>query len=113
MPTNCSVCRPQAPEWLKEFAAKGWTVIREAIPKDKALAYAEKGYEWLESWDGLGFDRNDPSTRDAAHLSWSSRGGLYNRYGSVQAVAARRPEPTRRALRLRPGHPESFAQWAR
>lgn len=68
----------QNPEWLQDFHAKGWTVVREAIPKENALAYADKGYEWLESWK-LGFDRNDPSTRKTENLPWHIRGGLYVR----------------------------------
>ncbi|KAJ9365701.1 hypothetical protein C8Q69DRAFT_469814 [Paecilomyces variotii] len=70
----------KSPEWLVELQTKGWTVVREAIPKEKALEYADKGYEWLESWN-LGFNRSDPSTRKTANLPWHIRGGLYNRYG--------------------------------
>ncbi|PWY63141.1 hypothetical protein BO83DRAFT_371582 [Aspergillus eucalypticola CBS 122712] len=68
------------PDWLVELHTKGWTVVRGALPRETALAYANKAYEWLESWD-LGFDRKDPSTRKAANLPWHTRGGLYSRYG--------------------------------
>jgi hypothetical protein len=68
----------QAPSWMTELDAQGWTVVPEAIPKAKALAYAEKGHEWLESWE-LGYDRNDTSTHKAANLPWHIRGGLYAR----------------------------------
>ncbi|OJZ85436.1 hypothetical protein ASPFODRAFT_165485 [Aspergillus luchuensis CBS 106.47] len=70
----------QQPDWLVELHTKGWTVVRGALPRDRALAYADKAYEWLESWD-LGFDRKDPSTRKAANLPWHTHGGLYSRYG--------------------------------
>ncbi|PYI21809.1 hypothetical protein BO99DRAFT_400481 [Aspergillus violaceofuscus CBS 115571] len=69
-----------SPEWLQHLQTRGWTVVREAIPRAKALGYAEKGYEWLESWN-LGFNRHDPTTRKATNLPWNLRGGLYNRYG--------------------------------
>ena len=67
----------QHPDWLVELHTKGWTVVRGALPRDRALAYADKGYEWLESWN-LGFDRKDPSTRKTANLPWHTRVGLYN-----------------------------------
>ena len=65
---------------MQELRSKGWTVVKETISKEKALAYADEGYKWLESWD-LGYKRNDPSTRKAANLPWHIRGGLYARYG--------------------------------
>lgn len=55
-------------------------MVREAVSKEKALAYADKGYEWLESW-GLGFDRHDRSTHKTKNLPWHVRGGLYFKYG--------------------------------
>ncbi|OJJ08889.1 hypothetical protein ASPVEDRAFT_48021 [Aspergillus versicolor CBS 583.65] len=70
----------ETPKWLVELSTKGWTVVHETIPKVKALEYADKAYDWLESWN-LGFDRNDPSTRKASNLPYHIRGGLYNAYG--------------------------------
>jgi hypothetical protein len=66
------------PKWLVELHTKGWTVVPQTIAREKALAYAEKAYQWLESWN-LGYVRKDPSTRNAAHLPFHTRGGLYNR----------------------------------
>lgn len=66
------------PKWLVELHTKGWTVVPQVIAREKALAYAEKAYQWLESWN-LGFDRKNPNTRNAAHLPSHTRGGLYNR----------------------------------
>ncbi|PYH91873.1 hypothetical protein BO71DRAFT_401033 [Aspergillus ellipticus CBS 707.79] len=68
------------PDWVTEIITNGWTVVSGAVPRENALAYAEKGYEWLESWK-LGFDRKDPSTRKAANLPFHIRGGIYNRNG--------------------------------
>lgn len=62
---------------MKEIDSRGWTVVPKAIAREKALAYANKGYDWLESWN-LGYNRQDPSTRNAANLPWHIRGGLYN-----------------------------------
>lgn len=66
------------PNWLVDLHTKGWTVVSQTIPREKALAYAENAYQWLESWK-LGFDRKNSDTRNATHLPSHTRGGLYNR----------------------------------
>jgi hypothetical protein len=66
------------PKWLVDLHTKGWTVVPQTISREKAVAYAEKAYQWLESWK-LGFDRKNPDTRNATHLPFHTRGGLYNR----------------------------------
>lgn len=71
-------CVHEIPDWLVELHRKGWTVVPRIIPREKALAYAENAYQWLESWK-LGFDRNNSKTRNASHLPFHTRGGLYNR----------------------------------
>ena len=63
---------------MHNLRSKGWTLVPKTIPREKALAYAEKGHEWLESW-GRGYDRNDPSTRKTENLPFFIRGGLYAR----------------------------------
>ncbi|OAA65645.1 Phytanoyl-CoA dioxygenase [Niveomyces insectorum RCEF 264] len=70
----------ERPDWLTKFYAKGWTVVPKAISREKALAYADRGYDWLESWN-LGFDRKDRSTYKTEKLPWYARSGLYARYG--------------------------------
>ncbi|KAL2677325.1 hypothetical protein Neosp_011094 [[Neocosmospora] mangrovei] len=68
------------PEWMRKLHDNGWTIINETISKEKALAYADKGHEWLESWN-LGYKRDDPSSRKETKVPWHIRGGLYARYG--------------------------------
>ncbi|KAI8169755.1 hypothetical protein K4K49_010908 [Colletotrichum sp. SAR 10_70] len=67
-------------EWLETLRTKGWTIVPETIPKDKALTYADKAYSWLEDW-GYGFNRTDPATRGPAHLPFTHRAGIFNRFG--------------------------------
>ncbi|KAJ0120016.1 hypothetical protein J7T55_000869 [Diaporthe amygdali] len=68
------------PPWMHELRTRGWTVVPEAISRGIALQYADKAYEWLESWK-LGYDRQDNSTRRASHLPYTHRAGIYARYG--------------------------------
>ncbi|KAI8232826.1 hypothetical protein K4K54_011477 [Colletotrichum sp. SAR 10_86] len=70
----------QDQEWLETLRTKGWTIVPETIPKDKALKYADKAYSWLEDW-GYGFNRTDPATRGPAHLPFTHRAGIFNRFG--------------------------------
>ncbi|KAL4874296.1 hypothetical protein BJY04DRAFT_212189 [Aspergillus karnatakaensis] len=65
---------------MNELHTKGWTIVPETIPREKALEYADRAYSWLEGW-GFGYDRNDPSTRKAANLPFTHRGGIFARYG--------------------------------
>ncbi|KAI8316330.1 hypothetical protein K4K59_000231 [Colletotrichum sp. SAR11_240] len=67
-------------EWLETLRTKGWTIVPETIPKNKALKYADKAYSWLEDW-GYGFNRADPATRGPAHLPFTHRAGIFNRFG--------------------------------
>ncbi|VUC30168.1 unnamed protein product [Clonostachys rosea] len=69
-----------APEWLNTLHDKGWTTVPGTIPREKALAYADKCYTWLEEW-GFGYDRKDPSTRKGTNLPYTHRNGIFARYG--------------------------------
>ncbi|KAJ5621819.1 hypothetical protein N7528_005051 [Penicillium herquei] len=69
-----------APSWLNDLHTRGWAIVPETIPKEKALHYASEAYSWLESW-GLGYQRSDPSTRKEENLPFTHRNGIFNRYG--------------------------------
>lgn len=68
------------PEWLQHLKERGWAIVPGVISPEKAQGYVDRMHDWLEKW-GIGYNRNDPSTRFAKYLPWHSRGGLYNRYG--------------------------------
>ena len=88
--------RGAEPEWLKQLHSQGelfsvgcrcstdnetgWCVVPGVISEEKAKSYADQAYQWVESF-GLGYDRNDPSTRTLDKLHYFHKGGLTNRYG--------------------------------
>ena len=55
--------------------------MKGVIPKDQALAYADKAYDFVESF-GLGFDRNDRSTWTLDKMPFFVKGGLFHKYGA-------------------------------
>ena len=61
--------------------ASGWCIVKGLLPKDKAKAYEDGAYEFLESF-GLGFDRNDHSTWVPEKMPYYYKGGLIFSYGS-------------------------------
>lgn len=50
-----------SPEYLKELYTKGYVVVPNVIPQDRAAAYVQDANEWLKGF-GKGFDINDKST---------------------------------------------------
>jgi len=70
-------------DWRDQLRDDGYAVVKGAIPRDRALAYRQKAFDWLESW-GRGFDRNDPKTFGDEHLPINKRGGMYFHYGLAQ-----------------------------
>ncbi|KXJ86473.1 hypothetical protein Micbo1qcDRAFT_126324 [Microdochium bolleyi] len=50
-------------DWRDDLVRDGYAVIKGAIPRDRALGYADKMLALAESF-GLGYDRND---RDSVH----------------------------------------------
>ncbi|OCF32459.1 hypothetical protein I316_05885 [Kwoniella heveanensis BCC8398] len=67
-------------DWRDELATKGWTVVKGAVPRERALSYRERMFEWLESFP-LGFKRDDPSTWTNEHLPVHAKGGMFWSYG--------------------------------
>jgi hypothetical protein len=53
-------------------------VVKNVISEEKAAAYVERMYKWLEGF-GNGFKRDDRSTWRVSKLPYFSKGGLYNR----------------------------------
>ncbi|WWD16297.1 hypothetical protein CI109_100723 [Kwoniella shandongensis] len=71
---------PKFGDWRDELAIKGWTVVRRAVPTERALKYREEMFDWLESFP-LGFKRDDPSTWTNEHLPVHMKGGMFHGYG--------------------------------
>ncbi|WOO83354.1 uncharacterized protein LOC62_05G006881 [Vanrija pseudolonga] len=63
-----------------ELDVKGYTVVRGAIPPERAAEYVDQMYQWLESF-GRGFKRDDRSTWHVNTVPKFDKGGLFHRYG--------------------------------
>jgi hypothetical protein len=63
----------QSPEWLQQLRTQGFAVVPGVIPRERAEAYADRMYQWVEDF-GLGFDRNDPSTRTKDKIHFFYKG---------------------------------------
>ncbi|WRT66777.1 uncharacterized protein IL334_003740 [Kwoniella shivajii] len=72
--------QPLFGDWRDELSLKGYTVVKGAIPREKALEYRERAFQWLESFP-LGFDRNDVKTWKNASLPVHMKGGMFHGYG--------------------------------
>lgn len=68
----------------------GFAVIKEAVPRDRALGYADDIYSWLEGF-GLGYNRNDPSTIKEECLPIINPKGLLMAYGAPHEVRSANP----------------------
>ncbi|KAH7024815.1 phytanoyl-CoA dioxygenase [Microdochium trichocladiopsis] len=49
------------PDFRAELAENGFAIIKGAIPRERAVGYQEKAYEWIKSFPG-DLDMNDPET---------------------------------------------------
>ncbi|KOC15069.1 hypothetical protein AFLA70_41g004500 [Aspergillus flavus AF70] len=66
-------------DWRDEFDAKGYVVLKNVVPKERALYYRQKMLDWLGSFDN-GFNINDRSTWTEENLPWSFKNGMYLNY---------------------------------
>ena len=76
-------------------------MVPGVLPREKALGYADQAYNWVENF-GLGYKRDDVSTRTLDKLHFFAKGGLTNRYGvaheqfiwDIKQVTSRPPSLT-------------------
>lgn len=61
------------------MAEKGYAVIKNAIPVDRAEGYQQKAHDWLTSF-GKGLDFNNPETWNKAHLPIQSKINTFSHY---------------------------------
>lgn len=50
-----------SPDYLKELYTKGYVVVPNVIPQERAAGYVSDANEWLKGFN-KGFDINDKST---------------------------------------------------
>ncbi|KPI36308.1 uncharacterized protein AB675_7370 [Cyphellophora attinorum] len=63
-----------------ELHDKGFVVIKNAIPRERAIQYQEKAYEWLQSFPG-DLDFSNPETWIAKNLPLQNGIKVYIHYG--------------------------------
>lgn len=66
-------------DWRNEFFRDGYTVIKEAIPRERALDYQRKALGWFGKFP-FGFDINDKSTWVNNKLPVMMKGGMILNY---------------------------------
>ncbi|WRT66716.1 uncharacterized protein IL334_003679 [Kwoniella shivajii] len=85
-----------------ELKTRGWTVVKNAIPSNKAREYEDRAYKWLESF-GKGFNKDDRETWKVDNLPFFNKGGLFNRHGAAHEQFAW-------DIRSEPGIIDTFAK---
>ncbi|ERS97048.1 hypothetical protein HMPREF1624_06377 [Sporothrix schenckii ATCC 58251] len=89
-------------DWRDDLLRDGYAVVKGAIPRERALAYADKMYSLIESF-GLGYDRNDPATVHPDKLPVVNEKGMLINYGACH-------EDFVWAVRAEPGVVDTFAK---
>ncbi|KUJ09729.1 phytanoyl-CoA dioxygenase [Mollisia scopiformis] len=67
-------------DWRADLLEKGFTVVKNAIPKAQAVKYQEKAYAWLKSFD-TELDFNKPETWIKENLPVQSKINTFSTYG--------------------------------
>nr|AOR51877.1 phytanoil-CoA dioxygenase [Phaffia rhodozyma] len=67
-------------DFRDQLFSKGWVVVPNVIPDDRAREYVSRAHDFLESFN-LGYNRDDPSTWNLSSLPYNNKGGLYSAYG--------------------------------
>lgn len=66
-------------DWLDEFYNSGYIVIKNAIPKARAIAYQQRAFEWLNSF-GTDLDLENPKTWVKENLPIQSKINTFHNY---------------------------------
>lgn len=66
-------------DWRDDFFTKGYTVVKGAIPRERAIGYREKAMDWFSKFD-FRLDLNDKSTWTEEHLPVMMNGGMVMNY---------------------------------
>lgn len=68
-------------DWRDGLIRDGYAIVKGAVPKDRALSYADRMYSLLESF-GTGYDRKDPSTVHPEKLPAINEKGMLMNYAA-------------------------------
>ncbi|KAL3471068.1 hypothetical protein BJX99DRAFT_250697 [Aspergillus californicus] len=72
---------PRFGDFRDDLARDGYAIVKDAIPKDRALKYADEMYGWLEGFN-LGFNRNDPTSVHKDNLPLINEKGMCMHYAA-------------------------------
>ncbi|KAM0561264.1 hypothetical protein ACHAPJ_003142 [Fusarium lateritium] len=89
-------------DFRDDLAANGFAVVKGAIPRDRAIGYQQRAFDWLKSF-GTDLDMNDPSTWKAENLPVQSKLNTFDNYCVVH-------EKFMWDARMEPGIVDSFAK---
>ena len=89
-------------DWRDDLIRDGYAVVKGAVPRERALNYADRMYSYLESF-GTGYDRNDPRTVHPDKLPVINEKGMLMHYASAH-------EDFVWEIRSEPGVVGAFAQ---
>lgn len=91
-------------DWRDDLLRDGFAVVKGAVPLERAEAYADEMYTWLEEFNGgMGFKRDDPSTVKTENLPIITEKGMVMGYGTSH-------ESFTWAVRQEPGVVKAFQQ---
>lgn len=86
--------RGPAPDWFVHLEKNGWAVIPNVISKERCEYYQERMFDMLESFEGSGFSREDPSTWKKASPPGVHGLMQYQGVGQTQLAWEARTEPS-------------------
>ncbi|KAJ5683464.1 hypothetical protein N7462_006629 [Penicillium macrosclerotiorum] len=66
-------------DWRDDFFSEGFTVVKGAISREKAIQYRERAMEWFQKFP-FGFDIHDKRTWTEDHLPIMMNGGMVMGY---------------------------------
>ncbi|KAG4418322.1 hypothetical protein IFR04_008531 [Cadophora malorum] len=72
--------KAQNSTWLADLQRDGYVVVRNAIPRERAIAYQQKAFDWISELRP-GFDVNNPDTFVKEHLPVMSKINTFSTYG--------------------------------
>lgn len=87
--------------WYDDLQTNGYAVVKNAIPRDRAVAYQQKAFDWLKSF-GTSLDISNPETWHKSNLPIQSKINAFTYYGVVH-------EKFMWDARMEPGVLDAFA----
>jgi len=67
-------------DWRADLQRDGYCVVKGAVPREQALRYQQRAFEWMKSFNNPELDFNNPETWIKANLPVSSTINTFNSY---------------------------------